>query len=102
MLFRSHPLLSRELFGPILVVYVYDDIAAPADAFASICKQIDNTSEYALTGAVFAKDREVVRFAEDALRNSAGNFYINCKCTGKKLISETLYPYQNPRILIGA
>jgi 1-pyrroline-5-carboxylate dehydrogenase len=76
----NHPLLSRELFGPILVAYVYDD-AAP-DAFANICKQIDETSEYALTGAVFAKDREVVRFAEDALRNAAGNFYINCKCTG--------------------
>jgi 1-pyrroline-5-carboxylate dehydrogenase len=76
----NHPLLSRELFGPILVVYAYDD-AAP-DAFKNICKQIDSTSEYALTGAVFAKDREVIRFAENALRNSAGNFYVNCKCTG--------------------
>jgi 1-pyrroline-5-carboxylate dehydrogenase len=76
----NHPLLSRELFGPVLVVYVYDD--APADAFKNICTQIDATSEYALTGAVFAKDREVVRFAEEALRNAAGNFYINCKCTG--------------------
>lgn len=76
----NHPLLSRELFGPVLVVYVYDD-AAP-NAFAEICKQIDDTSEYALTGAVFAHDREVVRFAENALRNSAGNFYVNCKCTG--------------------
>ncbi|KAF2748103.1 delta 1-pyrroline-5-carboxylate dehydrogenase-like protein [Sporormia fimetaria CBS 119925] len=76
----NHPLLSRELFGPVLVVYVYDD-AAP-DAFEKICKQIDETSEYALTGAVFAKDREVVRFAENALRNAAGNFYINCKSTG--------------------
>jgi 1-pyrroline-5-carboxylate dehydrogenase len=76
----NHPLLSRELFGPILIAYVYDD--ATPDAFANICKQIDETSEYALTGAVFAKDREVVRFAEDALRNAAGNFYINCKCTG--------------------
>ena len=76
----NHPLLSRELFGPVLVAYVYDD-AAP-DAFANMCQQIDETSEYALTGAVFAKDREVVRFAEDALRNAAGNFYINCKCTG--------------------
>ncbi|KAF2787848.1 delta-1-pyrroline-5-carboxylate dehydrogenase 1 [Melanomma pulvis-pyrius CBS 109.77] len=78
----NHPLLSRELFGPILVVYVYDDSSAPAEAFQNICKQIDDTSEYALTGAIFAKDREVVRFAEEALRNAAGNFYINCKCTG--------------------
>ena len=76
----NHPLLSRELFGPILVTYVYDD--ASPDAFANICKQIDETSEYALTGAVFAKDREVLRFAESALRNAAGNFYLNCKCTG--------------------
>jgi 1-pyrroline-5-carboxylate dehydrogenase len=37
---------------------------------------------YALTGAVFAKGRETIRFAEEALRNAAGNFYINCKCTG--------------------
>ncbi|KAF2120964.1 Aldehyde/histidinol dehydrogenase [Lophiotrema nucula] len=77
----NHPLLSRELFGPVLVAYVYDD-AAGADAFESICKQIDSTSEYALTGAVFAKHREVIRYAEEALRDSAGNFYINCKCTG--------------------
>jgi 1-pyrroline-5-carboxylate dehydrogenase len=76
----NHPLLSRELFGPVLVAYVYDD-AAP-DAFAKIIKQIDDTSEYALTGAVFAKNREVIKFAEEKLRNAAGNFYINCKCTG--------------------
>ncbi|RMZ69028.1 Delta-1-pyrroline-5-carboxylate dehydrogenase mitochondrial [Pyrenophora seminiperda CCB06] len=76
----NHPLLSRELFGPILVTYVYDD-AAP-NAFADIIKQIDETSEYALTGAVFAKDRETIKFASEKLRDTAGNFYINCKCTG--------------------
>jgi 1-pyrroline-5-carboxylate dehydrogenase len=76
----SHRLLSSELFGPILTVYVYDD--APPEAFASVCRLIDHTSDYALTGAVFARDREAIRFAEDALRNSAGNFYINCKSTG--------------------
>lgn len=76
----SHSLLSSELFGPILTLYVYDD--APADAFASVCKLVDSTSDYALTGAVFARDREAIRFAEDILRNSAGNFYINCKSTG--------------------
>lgn len=75
-----HPLLSTELFGPILTVYVYDD-SAPI-AFADICKLIDSTSDYALTGAVFAKDRVAIREAEEALRNSAGNFYINCKSTG--------------------
>ena len=75
-----HPLLSTELFGPILTVYVYD--SSKESAFANTCKLIDSTSDYALTGAVFAKDRAAIRFAEDALRNSAGNFYINVKCTG--------------------
>jgi 1-pyrroline-5-carboxylate dehydrogenase len=78
----QHELFSRELFGPILVVNVYDDTSSPADAFMSICRTVDGTSEYGLTGAVFAKDREAVRYAEDALRNAAGNFYINCKSTG--------------------
>ncbi|KAL8701208.1 MAG: hypothetical protein Q9201_005032 [Fulgogasparrea decipioides] len=75
-----HPLLSTELFGPILTIYVYPD-SSPT-AFADVCKLIDTTSDYALTGAVFAKDRTVIREAEDLLRNSAGNFYINCKSTG--------------------
>jgi len=78
----SHKLLSTELFGPILTVYVYDDTTSPVEAFASICKTIDETSEYALTGSIFASDRAAIRFAEDALRNSAGNFYVNCKSTG--------------------
>ncbi|OJJ45364.1 hypothetical protein ASPZODRAFT_17581 [Penicilliopsis zonata CBS 506.65] len=73
----DHPLLSRELFGPILVVHTYDDAAFPA-----ICDQIDRTGQYGLTGAVFAQDREAARFAEDRLRNAAGNFYLNCKSTG--------------------
>ncbi|EOD52081.1 Delta-1-pyrroline-5-carboxylate dehydrogenase protein [Neofusicoccum parvum] len=76
----AHPLLSRELFGPVIVVHVYDD-AAP-NAFSKICKTIDTTTDYALTGAVFAQDREAIKFAEEALRNSAGNFYVNCKSTG--------------------
>jgi 1-pyrroline-5-carboxylate dehydrogenase len=76
----SHELFSRELFGPVLVAYVYDDSAA--DAFQEVCALIDRTSEYALTGAVFAQDRAAVRYAEDALRNAAGNFYVNCKSTG--------------------
>ncbi|KAL8929817.1 MAG: hypothetical protein Q9208_000961 [Pyrenodesmia sp. 3 TL-2023] len=75
-----HPLLSNELFGPILAVYVYDD--STPSAFADTCELIDATSDYALTGAVFAQDRMAIRQAEDLLRNSAGNFYINCKSTG--------------------
>ena len=75
-----HPLLSTELFGPILTIHVYDD-SCP-NAFLDICKLIDLTSDYALTGAVFAQDRVAIKQAEEALSNSAGNFYINCKSTG--------------------
>lgn len=76
----NHKLLSTELFGPILTVYIWDD--SKPEAFSSICKLVDSTSEYGLTGSIFASDRAVIRYAEDALRNSAGNFYINCKSTG--------------------
>lgn len=76
----AHPYLSSEFFGPILTVYVYDD-SAP-EGFVEACKLVDSTSEYGLTGSVFAADRAAVRVAEDALRNAAGNFYINCKSTG--------------------
>ena len=83
----NHPLMSTELFGPVLTIYVYDDKAGSSaaeqrQAFSDICTTIDKTSAYALTGAVFAHDRPTIRFAEEALRNSAGNFYINCKSTG--------------------
>jgi 1-pyrroline-5-carboxylate dehydrogenase len=76
----QHKLLNTELFGPILTTYVYDDSAA--DAFPSACALVDSTSEYGLTGSVFAQDRAAIRLAEEALRNAAGNFYINCKSTG--------------------
>lgn len=86
----AHPLLSRELFGPVLVTYVYDDAVASGGskqeeqdaAFAAACDLVSTTSEYGLTGSVFAADRAAVRVAEDRLRNAAGNFYINCKSTG--------------------
>lgn len=78
----AHKLLSTELFGPILTAYVYDDTKDPVGAFASACELVDSTSEYGLTGSVFASDRAAVRYAEDKLRNSAGNFYVNCKSTG--------------------
>ncbi|KAI1077159.1 delta-1-pyrroline-5-carboxylate dehydrogenase 1 [Whalleya microplaca] len=78
-----HKLLSTELFGPILTAYVYDDTVGDlATAFADACALVDSTSEYGLTGAVFASDRAVIRGAEEALRNAAGNFYVNCKSTG--------------------
>jgi 1-pyrroline-5-carboxylate dehydrogenase len=77
----KHHLLSTELFGPVLCIYVYDD-ASSVSAFTEVCTLIDSTSEYALTGSIFATDRAAIRYAEDALRNAAGNFYINCKSTG--------------------
>ncbi|KAI1905750.1 1-pyrroline-5-carboxylate dehydrogenase [Ophidiomyces ophidiicola] len=76
----NHHLLSTELFGPILAIVIYDD-SAP-NSFQSICKTIDSTGEYGLTGAVFAQEREAIFYAENAMRATAGNFYINCKCTG--------------------
>ncbi|KAJ0165454.1 Delta-1-pyrroline-5-carboxylate dehydrogenase, mitochondrial [Colletotrichum tanaceti] len=79
---KNHKLLSTELFGPVLTIYVYDDTTHPEQAFSSACDLVDSTGEYGLTGSVFAADRAAVRFAEDRLRNSAGNFYINCKSTG--------------------
>lgn len=69
--------MCEELFGPVLTVYVYPD-----EAFEQTLDLVDNTSPYALTGAVFAKDRYALKVAVDRLRNAAGNFYINDKPTG--------------------
>ncbi|CAG9984319.1 unnamed protein product [Clonostachys byssicola] len=74
----NHKLLSQEFFGPILAVYVYDD----AEDIESVCKLVDETSGYGLTCAVFASDRQFISFAENRLRDTSGNFYINCKSTG--------------------
>ncbi|KAF3901407.1 Omega-crystallin [Arthrobotrys entomopaga] len=74
----THELFNRELFGPVLAVYVYPDAE-----FENVLKAVDSTGGgYALTGSIFAKDREVIRYAEEKLRDSAGNFYVNCKSTG--------------------
>jgi 1-pyrroline-5-carboxylate dehydrogenase len=69
--------MSEELFGPVLTIYVYDE-----NKFEETLKLVDSTSNYALTGAVIAKDRYAVELATNKLRNSAGNFYINDKPTG--------------------
>lgn len=69
--------MCEELFGPVLTVYVYAD-----DKWEETLEVIDNTSIYALTGAVIAQDRYAISQASYALRNAAGNFYINDKCTG--------------------
>ncbi|HEV8114491.1 MAG TPA: L-glutamate gamma-semialdehyde dehydrogenase [Planctomycetota bacterium] len=69
--------MCTELFGPVLTVHVYDD--ARYEETLALCA---TTSEYALTGAVFANERGAVRTATDALRFAAGNFYVNDKPTG--------------------
>ncbi|MGJ1203666.1 L-glutamate gamma-semialdehyde dehydrogenase [Sphingobacterium lactis] len=69
--------MSEELFGPVLTVYVYDD-----NKWEETLKVVDETSIYALTGSIIAQDRYAIEEATHALRNAAGNFYINDKCTG--------------------
>ena len=71
---------TTEYFGPILAVYVYDD--DHPEAFDSILAEVDSAAPYALTGAVFARDRTAIDRAATTLRFTAGNFYINDKPTG--------------------
>jgi 1-pyrroline-5-carboxylate dehydrogenase len=73
----KHEVFTTEYFGPILAVHVYPDGDYPA-----ILDLIDSTGPYALTGAVFATDRQVIGQAQQALRFAAGNFYVNDKPTG--------------------
>lgn len=69
--------LSEELFGPVLTVYVYED-----RNWSETLELVDSTSIYALTGAIISQDRYAIQEATHVLRNAAGNFYINDKCTG--------------------
>jgi 1-pyrroline-5-carboxylate dehydrogenase len=69
--------LSEEIFGPVVTAYVYPD-----NEWEETLSLVDRTSPYALTGAVFGRDRAAIRQAMSALRNAAGNFYINDKPTG--------------------
>lgn len=69
--------MERELFGPVLTVYVYED-----DKWEESLELVNSTSEYALTGAIFSGCRYVIETATKALENAAGNFYINDKPTG--------------------
>src|SRR5207247_2634997 len=73
----KHRLMSEEIFGPLVTVHRYRDAA-----FADTLVLCDETSPYALTGAIFARDREAVARASASLRFAAGNFYINDKPTG--------------------
>uniref|UniRef100_A0A7N6AUF7 Multifunctional fusion protein n=1 Tax=Anabas testudineus TaxID=64144 RepID=A0A7N6AUF7_ANATE len=70
-------IMNEEIFGPVLSVYVY-----PENSYREVLQLIDSTSPYALTGAVFAQDRNVLDEAAKVLRNAAGNYYINDKSTG--------------------
>ncbi|KAI8682402.1 Multifunctional fusion protein [Fusarium sp. Ph1] len=70
--------MTEEIFGPFLCLYVYDD----ADFGPKIFELIDSTTEYALSGAVFAKDRQAIVEATEGLQFAAGNFYVNDQCTG--------------------
>ncbi|MGB1522212.1 MAG: L-glutamate gamma-semialdehyde dehydrogenase [Candidatus Poseidoniaceae archaeon] len=69
--------MQEEIFGPVLSIHIYED-----SNFEDVLKVCDSTSEYALTGSIFATNREDIETAKDALRFSAGNFYINDKPTG--------------------
>lgn len=69
--------MEEEIFGPILTIYVYED-----QDWKATLQLVDETSPYALTGAVFAQDRYAINEATKALENAAGNFYINDKPTG--------------------
>ena len=69
--------METELFGPVMTIYVYEDAK-----WAEALKLVDETSEYALTGAIFSQDRYATVEATEALQNAAGNFYINDKPTG--------------------
>lgn len=69
--------METELFGPVITIYVYEDAK-----WAETLKLVDETSEYALTGAIFSQDRYAIVEATKALENAAGNFYINDKPTG--------------------
>ena len=69
--------MREELFGPVLTVFVFED-----SDFEKTLSLINETSIYGLTGAIFAQDRYILEKATYALRNTAGNFYINDKCTG--------------------
>ncbi|XP_028921221.1 delta-1-pyrroline-5-carboxylate dehydrogenase, mitochondrial isoform X2 [Ornithorhynchus anatinus] len=70
-------IMKEEIFGPVLTVYVY-----PESKYRETLRLVDSTTAYGLTGAVFAQDKNIVREATEALRNAAGNFYINDKSTG--------------------
>ncbi|MFK7874015.1 MAG: L-glutamate gamma-semialdehyde dehydrogenase [Oligoflexales bacterium] len=73
----KHKLMIEEIFGPVLTLYVYD-----ADKLDETLELCDQSTPYALTGAIFAKNRQTIEMLSQKLKYSAGNFYINDKPTG--------------------
>lgn len=73
----AHRMLCEEIFGPVITIHPYEDAQ-----WSAMLATVDSTSPYALTGSVFSRSRAAVREATNALRQSAGNFYINDKPTG--------------------
>ncbi len=69
--------MEEEIFGPVLTIYIYDD-----ENYEEVLELCDNTSNYGLTGSIFARDRYAIVKAEEKLVNCAGNFYINDRPTG--------------------
>jgi 1-pyrroline-5-carboxylate dehydrogenase len=72
-----HALMTEEIFGPVVTVFVYPDEQLP-----EALKECDQATPYALTGSIFARDAHSIVQLTSALRHAAGNFYINDKCTG--------------------
>ncbi|GAB3348914.1 L-glutamate gamma-semialdehyde dehydrogenase [Modestobacter lapidis] len=73
----GHEVFTTEYFGPVLAVHVYDDAH-----YDTVLRQLESVAPYALTGAIIAQDRSAIAAAQRALRNAAGNFYVNDKPTG--------------------
>ena len=69
--------MCEEIFGPVLTIYVYPDAQ-----FEETLALLDKTSPYALTGAIFSRDRAAIELANAQLRHAAGNYYVNDKPTG--------------------
>ena len=69
--------MIEEIFGPVLSIYIYED-----DGFLDVLTMCDTASPYALTGSIFANEEEDIQTVFNALRFTAGNFYINDKPTG--------------------
>uniref|UniRef100_A0A8C0EVS0 Delta-1-pyrroline-5-carboxylate dehydrogenase, mitochondrial n=1 Tax=Bubo bubo TaxID=30461 RepID=A0A8C0EVS0_BUBBB len=88
--FFSAVIDDKEIFGPVLTVYVY-----PEQQYKEVLELIDTTTPYGLTGAVFAQEKRIIEEARKLLRNAAGNFYINDKSTGAVVAQQ---PFGGSRI----